>query len=207
MSYKNGAYKSMCVSQPNIDALSFINKITYVDKVCEPRPDNASWDYAIWEFCAGRYAMLLEGSSALNKVYYNLDAEFGIVPMPRASSQKNHLNVIRDLNCYTMPKMVSDDRAAKVMTIMEDFYNPYNLADDTIYETSPYVYDEESQKVLNTVANNSYISSARGITEFFSLLLPALVDGAKNVGGASQALQSVDSGWQKALNDSLNAYK
>ena len=40
---------------------------------------------------------------------------------------------------------------------------------------------------------------------YYTLLLKALVDGATGVKSPSAALSEVDSAWEKAINDNLNA--
>lgn len=206
MKYEKGKYTSTLVSQSNIDALTYINRITYVSKICQPRPEGASWDYDIWKFCAGNYAMMISDSSSLYKVNKNLSDEFSIVPLPYGGTRKTHISTANNTNCYLMPATVSDDRAKKIFTILEDMYSPYNQADDLLYEESPYLYDEESQQVLNKLPDIQYVTTVRGLNEYYTLLLPALVEGVQKDGNAAAALQSVNSGWQKALEDSLNSY-
>lgn len=205
MKYEDGVYKSLLVSQPNIDAITMIHKLTHVDKVCEPRPNNAPWDYDIQQFVDGKYAMTVNAISALKKFYTGMDDKYGIVPLPRGGSATKHVNFVSEVQAYTVQATMSRDRAAKVLQIMEDYFSPYNLPDEEVRVDSPYVYDRTSQQVINDLSKNTYVSSARGINEYYTLLLKALVDGATGVKSPSAALTEVDSAWEKAINDNLNS--
>ena len=134
-----------------------------------------------------------------------MDDKYGIVPLPRGGSATEHVNFVSEVHAYTVQAAMSRDRAAKVLQIMEDYFSPYNLPDDEILVDSPYVYDRTSQQVINDLSKNTYVSSARGINEYYTLLLKALVDGATGVKSPSAALSEVDSAWEKAINDNLNA--
>lgn len=200
--YSDGQYTSLLTNPNTAAALDMINKLTYVDRTCEPNPQDVAWDYTIQQFAAGKYAMLLMGGFAAATLKPIMTDRFGVVPMPIGGSRTDYINYNQELHDWVIPSAVEDERAEQVMTIIKDFYSPYNLPDEEIPETSnPNLYDRESEEVFEAMADQSLISLHEIFTTpFWQLVVPAFNAACKGEKSPSAAIDEVNSAWETAIN-------
>ncbi len=202
VSYVNGEPKSYLTHTGTIKGLETAYKATYVDKVCEPYPSGADWDYNIKQFMSGNTAMLITTSSSFDDLKSNMSDKYGIMPLPLGESGGDYINYIRERHIKVAASTADKERMAKLLPILYEYRYPYDDYSDIEKQNFEiYTWDKESVDILSDLVKDQYVPEFLNFSSSYWNVV--VVQGVQKVMAgemtATAAMKSIDDAWQATI--------
>lgn len=202
VSYVNGAPKSDLTHTGTIKGIELAYKATYVDKVCEPYPSGADWDYALKQFMSGKTAMLITSSSSFDDLKANMSDKYGIMPLPLGEGQTEYVNFIRERHMKVASHYADKARMEKLLPILYEYYTPFeDYSDIEKQNFEIYTWDKESVNICLDLVKKQYIPEYYNFgSSYWNIVVTQGLN--KAMSGqmtATAAMKAIDDAWQATI--------
>lgn len=126
----SGKYVSGLKEQNTYDAIEYLRKLEFEDKVTVPIPEGgATWDYSIKQFYAGKVGFLSSSLSSLENYRNNMEDKFGVIPAPYDPKYRDaYFNVPSDHNVRLMHGSLDPEEARKIALAYTAYLTPEKVS-------------------------------------------------------------------------------
>jgi len=200
--YVNGAPKSDLTHTGTIKGIELARKATYTDKVCEPDPAGADWDYQLKQFISGKIAMLVTGSSSFDDLKKNMSDKYGIMPLPLGEGQSEYVNFNRERHLKVAAATANKERMKKMIPILNEYLAPLDNYEEIERQNFEiYTWDQESVDILCDLVESAYIPEYYNFgSNYWNIVVTEGVHKAvKGEMTATAAMKAIDDAWQAAI--------